>query len=62
MTGEQMSTLFSRFKSRRDSNDNGTGIGLAIAKSIADFHNIEVSVTSEVEKGTIFSFIFPEIA
>ena len=62
MTGEQMSTLFSRFKSRRDNDDNGTGIGLAIAKSIADFHNIEVSVTSEVEKGTIFSFIFPEIS
>jgi signal transduction histidine kinase len=62
MTGEQMSTLFSRFKSRRDSDDNGTGIGLAIAKSIADFHNIKVSVTSEVQKGTIFSFIFPEIS
>ena len=62
ITGEQMGTLFSRFKSRRDSDDNGTGIGLAIAKSIADFHNIKVSVTSEVEKGTIFSFIFPEIS
>ena len=62
MTEEQMSTLFSRFKSRRDNDDNGTGIGLAIAKSIADFHNIEVSVTTEVEKGTVFSFIFPEIS
>jgi len=62
MTKEQMGTLFSRFKSRRDNDENGTGIGLAIAKSIADFHNIEVSVTSEVEKGTIFSFIFPEIS
>ena len=62
MTEEQMSTLFSRFKSRRDNDDNGTGIGLAIAKSIADFHNIEVSVTTEVDKGTVFSFIFPEIS
>lgn len=62
MTEEQISTLFSRFKSRKDNDENGTGIGLAIAKSIADFHNIEVSVTSEVEKGTTFSFIFPEIS
>lgn len=62
MTEEQMSTLFSRFKSRKNSDDNGTGIGLAIAKSIADFHNIEVSVTSEVEKGTVFSFTFPKIS
>jgi signal transduction histidine kinase len=62
MTEEQMSALFSRFKSRRDNDENGTGIGLAIAKSIADFHKIEVSVTSEIEKGTTFSFIFPEIS
>ena len=62
MTEEQMRTLFSRFKSRRDNDENGTGIGLAIAKSIADFHNIEVSVTTEIEKGTVFSFIFPEIS
>ena len=62
MTKEQMSTLFSRFKSRRVNDDNGTGIGLAIAKSIAEFHNIEVSVTTEIEKGTVFSFIFPEIS
>jgi signal transduction histidine kinase len=42
--------------------DDGTGIGLAITKSIADFHKIDVSVSSEVEKGTTFSFIFPAIS
>ena len=62
MTKEQMSNLFSRFKSRKDNDENGTGIGLAIAKSIADFHKIEVSVTSISGKGTDFSFIFPEIS
>ncbi|MCX6259370.1 MAG: HAMP domain-containing sensor histidine kinase [Bacteroidia bacterium] len=56
----QMSTLFSRFKTRNGYEGDGTGIGLAISKSIADFHKIEVSVTSEIEKGTTFSFIFPE--
>jgi signal transduction histidine kinase len=56
----QMKNLFLRFKTRVDIRGNGTGIGLAIAKTIADFHKIEVSVISEVGKGTVFSFIFPE--
>ncbi|MCJ7448678.1 MAG: HAMP domain-containing histidine kinase [Bacteroidales bacterium] len=58
MTHSQKSTLFSRFKSKINIGENSTGIGLAITKSIADFHNIEISVTSEPEKGTTFSFLF----
>jgi signal transduction histidine kinase len=58
MSEAQLSTLFSRFKTR--SEDNGTGIGLAIAKSIADFHGIKITVESVPDKGTIFSFVFPE--
>ena len=60
MTEAQVSTLFSRFKIRTEANEEGTGIGLAIAKTIADFHQIDVTVNSELEKGTTFSFIFPE--
>jgi len=60
MNEAQMSTLFSRFKSRKNNDQDGTGIGLAITKSIADFHNIKVSVMSETGKGTTFSFIFPK--
>jgi signal transduction histidine kinase len=60
MTEAQMSTLFSRFKTRAENNADGTGIGLAIAKSIADFHSIEILVRSEISKGTVFSFRFPE--
>jgi signal transduction histidine kinase len=60
MNETQISTLFSRFKTRSIPDDDGTGIGLAITKSIADFHKIDVSVSSEIEKGTIFSFVFPE--
>ncbi|NMC37648.1 MAG: hypothetical protein GYA41_04935 [Bacteroidales bacterium] len=55
---EQMERLFSRFNAKR--NNMGTGIGLAIAKSIADHHKIEIEVTSSPQKGTVFSFIFPE--
>jgi signal transduction histidine kinase len=60
MSKEQIDKLFSRFKAKVNSQEDGTGIGLAIAKTIADFHKIVVSVTSEIEKGTSFSFILPE--
>lgn len=60
LTEKQMNNLFSRFKMRDESSAEGTGIGLAIAKSIADFHGIKISVESGHGKGTIFSFSFPE--
>jgi signal transduction histidine kinase len=59
MSPEKIDKLFSRFKSRMGSHEEGTGIGLAIANTIADFHEIIISVTSQVDKGTSFSFIFP---
>jgi signal transduction histidine kinase len=55
----QMNTLFSRFKIRLETNSSGTGIGLAISKSIADFHGIDITVKSIIQKGTSFSFSFP---
>lgn len=39
----------------------GNGLGLAIAKWIADTHQAELSVTSEVGKGTCFTISFPEL-
>jgi signal transduction histidine kinase len=62
LTEEQKDSLFARFKMRHKESGEGTGIGLAIAKTIADFHNIDVSVSSESGKGTKFIFIFPEIS
>jgi signal transduction histidine kinase len=62
MTEEQMNMLFSRFRTRLDITSNNTGIGLAISKSIANFHGIEITVTSEIQKGSCFSFVFPEIS
>ena len=60
MTEAQMSSLFSRFKTKPENNVESTGIGLAIAKSIADFHGIEILVNSDIMKGTSFSFRIPE--
>jgi signal transduction histidine kinase len=58
----QMKNLFLRFKMRNENSGDGTGIGLAIAKTIADFHKIDVIVTSEINKGSNFSFNFPKIS
>lgn len=60
MTQAQKDTLFSRFSIKLETNRENTGIGLAISKSIADFHRIEISVDSIIQKGTSFSFVFPE--
>jgi signal transduction histidine kinase len=59
MTPEQLDRLFSRFSTRLEPQGDNTGIGLAITKSIADFHEISVRVLSEPEKGTKFFFFFP---
>ena len=58
MTKDQLQTIFSRFKTRTANSGYGTGIGLAIAKTIADFHQVKVTVESEPGIGTKFSFVF----
>ena len=62
LTEGQKKNLFLRFKMRNEDSREGTGIGLAIAKTVADFHNLEVTVSSEPGRGTKFSFSFPEIS
>jgi len=59
MSPEQVDRLFTRFSHSPDPAGKGTGIGLAITKSIADFHNIAVRVISEPGGGTQFFFFFP---
>ncbi len=59
MTPKQLDGLFSRFRTKLDPEGDSTGIGLAITKSIADFHDIAIRVLSEPGKGTEFFFFFP---
>lgn len=40
----------------------GTGLGLAIARRIVNLHGSEISVTSETDKGSEFSFSLPVAA
>lgn len=58
MPGE-LDRIFTRFSSRTGKEGERIGIGLAITKSIADFHDIDIRVFSEPGKGTRFFFFFP---
>lgn len=59
---EAQERLFDRFY-RVDSSHNrelgGNGLGLAIAKAIADEHHARIDVYSEAGSGTTFTVIFP---
>ena len=55
----QIENIFNRF-ARVSSDQEGQGLGLAIAKSIAVFHHIEIKVTSVLGEGTTFTLLFPE--
>ena len=55
----QIENIFNRF-ARISSDQEGQGLGLAIAKSIAVFHHIEIKVISCLKEGTTFTLLFPD--
>ena len=55
----QLPFIFERFKKLKQSaGQDSFGLGLPIVKSIADFHDIEIEVSSETGKGSRFKLIF----
>ncbi len=59
---EHLSRLFDRFyrtDKARSRDKGGTGLGLAVVKSILSAHESEIHVESEVGKGTCFTFELP---
>ena len=58
---ESLERIFERFyrtDKARTRNDGSCGLGLAIAKTIADTHKAKISASSSVSEGTTFTFIF----
>jgi len=61
---EKRSKIFERFyriERESPSKVNGTGLGLHIAKNLIEMHGGQISVTSDVGKGSEFSFTLPAI-
>ena len=56
---EDLPHLFDRYWRGRNAKYKGTGLGLPIAKGIIDAHGGYCQVTSEVGRGTTFTFVLP---
>ncbi len=58
MSPDQLPQIFDRFKRFRPEDEMSYGLGLPIVKTIANFHQIKMDVTSELNVGTCFLLIF----
>lgn len=58
---EDLARIFDRFyRSDRSGNEEGTGLGLSIAKAIIEAHGGEITVESELGKGSTLTIVLPE--
>lgn len=59
---QDVDRIFDRFfraDASRNRDEGGSGLGLAIAKWIAEAHHTRISVTSDLQNGSVFSIRFP---
>ena len=58
---EDVPRIFERFyqQDKHRSGNNSAGLGLAIVKRILELHGSVIKVSSELERGTTFSFRIP---
>jgi two-component system sensor histidine kinase ResE len=60
IAAEELPYIWDRFyKIDKSRYSKGTGLGLAIAKHLLELHNAQVSVHSELEKGTVIEIRLP---
>jgi signal transduction histidine kinase len=53
---DQLPTIFDPFVSHRE---GGVGLGLSIVHQILKLHRVQISVSSTVNQGTVFTLTFP---
>lgn len=58
---QEIGTIFHRFKKVARTEGEGYGLGLSIASTIAQYHNMKIAVSSTVDVGTTFTINFPLI-
>ena len=64
ITAEDMGKIFQPFEQAGKAvsgNYGGTGLGLSVTKQLVELHGGELSVKSEIGKGSVFSFSLPRI-
>lgn len=61
MEKSELPGIFDRFKRLNKAKADGYGLGLPIVKTIAGFHQIELSVDSKPDQGTVFTLGFPAV-
>ena len=60
IASHEIPRIFDRFyRPASEEPETGTGLGLAIVKRIVELHRSQVQVSSELDKGTAFSFWLP---
>jgi signal transduction histidine kinase len=59
MTAETLQHIFNRYERFSTSQEEGHGLGLAIAKSIAAFHTMDIQASSILHEGTTIALHIP---
>jgi signal transduction histidine kinase len=62
IAAEELPYIFERYYKGKDiSKKSGTGLGLAIARKIVDLHGSKISVKSQLNRGSTFTFSLPTL-
>ncbi|GAB3015987.1 hypothetical protein GCM10027051_20140 [Niabella terrae] len=58
IAADQQLSIFDRFKKSGVKSDQSNGLGLSIVKSIAQYHDLQISLSSSLDQGSSFRITF----